>query len=209
MKSGFFKAIASRPERHSLIDDIQGLLAGSLLAGLGVMFLSGAKLLSGGTAGVAFLLHYAAGWSFGLLFFLINLPFYYFAFRRMGPAFTIKTFLAVTLTSFFSSALPKFIGFGALDPFIAALVGGLLLGTGMLALFRHRASLGGFGILALFLQDRFGWRAGLVQLCFDCTVLALSFLVASPFIIACSVAGAAVLNLTLAINHRRDRYIAV
>ena len=77
----------------------------------------------------------------------------------------------------------------------------------MLALFRHRASLGGFGILALYLQDRFGWRAGFVQLGLDGLVLTLSFFVASPFVILCSILAAVTLNLTLAINHRTDRYI--
>lgn len=208
-KSVFRKAMASTPEQHSVLEDVQGVLAGSLLASLGVLFLSSAKLLSGGTAGVAFLLHYLTQVGFGPIFFAINLPFYYFAFRRMGPAFTAKTFIAVLLTSVLSAVLPKFISFSTLDPLVAAVLGGLLIGSGMLALFRHKASLGGFGILALYLQDRFGWRAGLVQLCFDGVVLACSFFVATPDVIAVSIAGAVVLNLVLAINHRRDRYIAV
>ncbi|MBB4953150.1 uncharacterized membrane-anchored protein YitT (DUF2179 family) [Agrobacterium vitis] len=207
--SGLRKAMTSTPEQHSLLEDVQGVLAGSLLASLGVVLLSSAKLLSGGTAGVAFLLHYLSDIGFGAIFFAINLPFYYFAFRRMGLAFTAKTFIAVLLTSVFSAVLPRFIGFSVLDPLVAAVLGGLLVGSGMLALFRHKASLGGFGILALYLQDRFGWRAGLVQLCFDGTVLIGSFFVATPGIIAASIAGAVVLNLVLAINHRKDRYIAV
>ncbi|HBF29662.1 YitT family protein [Rhizobium sp.] len=201
--------MTSTPEQHSLLEDAQGLLAGSLLASLGVVLLSSAKLLSGGTAGVAFLIHYLSGIGFGPIFFAINLPFYYFAFRRMGLAFTIKTFIAVLLTSVCSAVLPKFIGFSLLNPVVAAVLGGLLIGSGMLALFRHKASLGGFGILALYLQDRFGWRAGLVQLCFDGMVLICSFFVATPAIIAASIAGVVVLNLVLAINHRKDRYIAV
>ncbi|HBF30145.1 MAG TPA: YitT family protein, partial [Rhizobium sp.] len=36
-----------------------------------------------------------------------------------------------------------------------------------------------------------------------------SFFVATPAIIAASIAGVVVLNLVLAINHRKDRYIAV
>ena len=72
-----------------------------------------------------------------------------------------------------------------------------------------RASLGGLGILAVYLQDRFGWRAGLVQLAFDMVVLAAAFAVAAPFIVLCSVIGAVVLNLFLTINHRSDRYVAV
>jgi hypothetical protein len=38
-------------------------------------------------------------------------------------------------------------------------------------------------------------------------VLFLSFFVASPFVIVCSIVAAVTLNLTLAINHRTDRYI--
>ncbi|MBY4588108.1 MULTISPECIES: YitT family protein [Rhizobium] len=206
--NAFTGLLNSSADRHSLFDDAQGIVAGSMLAVLGVSLLSGAGLLAGGTAGLAFLAHYATGFSFGLCFFAVNLPFYYLAFRRMGPAFTIKTFAAIALTSVLSEFVPGFIGIGHVNPIAGALFGGLVIGAG-LALFRHRASLGGIGILALYIQDRLGWRAGLVQLGFDCVILALSFLVASPSIIACSVLGAVVFNLTLAINHRKDRYIAV
>lgn len=201
--------LTSAPDRHSILDDAQGLAAGAIMASLGVFLLSSAGLLTGGTAGVAFLLHYATGYAFGLVFFLVNLPFYWLAFRRFGLAFSVKTFLAIAFTSFLTEAVPHAIGISRIDPLIAAIFGGLLLGMGLLALFRHRASLGGFGILALYLQDRFGWRAGLVQLVFDGIVLVLSCFLASPFIVACSVVGAIVLNLTLAINHRKDRYIAM
>ncbi|MBX5196607.1 YitT family protein [Rhizobium sp. NZLR10] len=206
--NAFAGLLNTSADRHSPFDDAQGIVAGSMLAVLGVSLLSGAGLLAGGTAGLAFLAHYATGISFGLCFFAVNLPFYYLAFRRLGLAFTIKTFAAIALTSVLSELVPEFIGIAHVNPFAGALFGGLVIGAGMLALFRHRASLG-IGILALYIQDRFGWRAGFVQLGFDGIILALSFFVASPFIIACSVLGAVVLNLTIAINHRKDRYIAM
>lgn len=208
-KSAFAALMGSSAERHSLVDDAQGVLSGSMLAVLGITLLSSAGLLTGGTPGIAFLVHYATGFSFGACFFAVNLPFYYLAFRRMGLAFTIKTFVAVALTSAMSEVLPRALGLTQVDPLIGALFGGLVIGAGLLALFRHRASLGGVGILALYLQDRFGWRAGFVQLAFDGTIVACSFFLANPFIIACSVVGAVVMNLTLAINHRKDRYIAM
>ncbi|MGE7370654.1 YitT family protein [Neorhizobium sp. NPDC001467] len=198
---------ASSSERHSLLEDIQGIVAGSMLAALGVVMLQAASLLIGGTAGLGFLTRYATGLSFGVVFFCINLPFYWIAYRRLGLLFTVKTFAAVAITSVLTEILPQLVVFARMEAVTAALFGGLLLGCGMLVLFRHRASLGGFGILALYLQDRFGWRAGFVQLGLDCVVLALSFLVADPFVIACSVVAALTLNLTLAINHRTDRYI--
>jgi uncharacterized membrane-anchored protein YitT (DUF2179 family) len=198
---------ASSADRHSIVEDIQGIVAGSMLAALGVTLLSSAHLLIGGTAGLGFLLRYSTGLSFGLVFFLVNLPFYWIAYKRLGLAFTVKTFCTVALTSALTEILPGLIPISGIDPLVAALFGGLLIGTGMLALFRHRASLGGFGILALYLQDKFGWRAGLVQLALDFVVLGASFFVATPFIIFCSIIAAVTLNLTLAINHRTDRYI--
>ena len=206
MKLGIWN---TEPARHSLFEDAQGLFTGTVLAALGVMLLSKAGLMTGGVAGMAFLLHYAFGWSFGLGFFMINLPFYWLAYRRLGLAFTIKTFAAIGLLALLSEYQPKLLDIGYVNPVWAAVVGGLLIGMGMLALFRHRASLGGVGILALYLQDRFGWRAGLVQLAIDLVILAISFLVISPFTVFCSVIGALALNFFIAVNHRTDRYIAM
>jgi uncharacterized membrane-anchored protein YitT (DUF2179 family) len=208
VKGAFTALIHSSADRHSLLEDAQGLVAGSMLAVLGVSLLQGAGLLTGGTAGMAFLLHYATGLSFGLCFFSINLPFAYLAYRRLGVAFTVKTFTAIGITALLSEIVPTHLGLLAVDPLVGGLFGGLAIGAGMLALFRHRASLGGIGILAVYLQDRFGIRAGLVQLGFDAVILACAVLLASPFIILCSVLGALVLNLTIAINHRKDRYVA-
>lgn len=195
--------------KHSLFEDAQGVFTGTVLAALGVMLLAKAGLVTGGVAGMAFLLHYAFGWSFGLAFFVINLPFYYLAYKRLGRAFVLKTFASVALLSLLTQVQPKLLEIGYVDPVWAAILGGLLIGMGMLALFRHRASLGGIGILALYLQDRFGWRAGLVQLAIDLVILAMAFFVKSPFIVACSVLGAVALNFFIAVNHRTDRYIAM
>jgi len=199
----------STPDRHSLLEDAQGIITGSMITCVGIMMLKAGGLLTGGTAGLAFLLFYTSGMSFGLAFFLVNLPFYYFAWRRVGLAFTVKTFIAVGLTSALTSIVPQFVTIGDTNPFAGGLFGGMLVGAGLLIFFRHSASLGGFGILGLYLQDRFGIKAGYVQMVLDGMVLVMSFFVASPYIIICSVAGAVVINMVLAINHRRDRYVAM
>ena len=205
----FSDYLKSTSETHSLPEDAQGVATGAMMASFGVLLLSAGGLLTGGTAGMAFLLHYATGYSFGVIFFAINLPFYYLAWKRLGLAFTLKTFVAIAATSAISEVLPRLVSIAHIDPLIAGLFGGLMVGTAMLALFRHRASLGGFGVLALYLQERFGWKAGFVQLGFDFIVLAFSFFVATPYIIFCSIIGAIVVNMVLAINHRRDRYVAM
>ncbi|AGS20410.1 YitT family protein [Rhizobium etli] len=195
--------------RHSPIEDVQGIFSGSLVAALGLYVLASAGLLTGSTAGVAFLLHYAFDVNFGFAFFLLNLPFFYLSWKRLGMAFTMKTFIAIGLTSVMSDLQSRLFSISSIHPAWAALLGGLLLGFGALALYRHRASLGGVGILGVYLQERFGIRAGLVQLAIDMCVLAAAFVVTTPPVVFYSVLGAIVLNLFVAINHRADRYIAL
>jgi len=153
---GFWNTTATR---HTPVEDVQGIFSGSLISALGLYVLASAGLLTGSTAGVAFLLHYAFGVNFGLAFFLLNLPFFYLSWKRLGTAFTIKTFIAIGLTSLLASLQPKVMEIAAIHPAWAALLGGLLLGYGLLALYRHRASLGGVGILGIYMQERFGIRA--------------------------------------------------
>jgi uncharacterized membrane-anchored protein YitT (DUF2179 family) len=201
---------APQPDlRHRAHEDVQALLTGTLFVALGVVMFGRTGLLTGGTAGIAFLIHYATGWNFGLVFFCINLPFYGLAYKRMGLQFTLKTFASVALLALISNVLPQLIALGVINPVFAAVMGGLLMGTGMLILFRHRASLGGFNVLVLYLQERFGWRAGLIQMGLDCTIVILAFALTDWWHIALSVLGAVVMNQTLAINHRTGRYVAI
>lgn len=194
---------------HSRTEDAMALFVGVLLISVGVVFFTSAGLLTGGTAGLAFLLHYATGWGFGKIFFVLNLPFYWLAWRKMGRAFTFKTFLAVLLLSVLTEMQSQFLQISQLQPLYAAIVGGLITGTGFLVLFRHRASLGGVGILALYLQDRYGWRAGKVQMGVDCAIVLLALFTVEPLQVAWSIVGAVALNLVLAMNHRPGRYMAI
>ena len=198
-----------RALRHRPHEDLQALVVGTLFVALGVVLFKEAGLLTGGTAGVAFLVHYATGWNFSLVFAVLNLPFYALAWWRMGGAFTGKTILAVTLMAGFAEGVPHWLTITQLSVPFAAVMGGLLVGTGMLILFRHRASLGGFNILALYLQDTRGWRAGHLQLALDLSIVAIAFSGVPWTQIAWSVVGAIAMNLTLAINHRPGRYLAV
>ncbi|MEY4736060.1 MAG: hypothetical protein RL302_379 [Pseudomonadota bacterium] len=195
--------------QHGWLEDLQALVTGTLFVSLGVVMFGQAGLLTGGTAGVAFLIHYATGWNFGLVFFVVNLPFYGLAWQRMGKRFTVKTFTAVALMAGFSNLVPQLLHFDRLNPIFTSILGGLLMGTGMLILFRHRASLGGFNVLVLYLQERFGWRAGRIQMALDCAIVLSALALTDWQHIALSVLGAVAVNQTLATNHRAGRYIAM
>ena len=194
--------------RHNLIEDAQGILYGTGMAAFGIVILTHLGMITGQTAGLAILISYATGWGFGPVFFAVNLPFYWLGYRRMGLRFTVKTFLAVGLLSGMVAVLPDYISFAGLNPWVGAVLFGFVSGSALLALFRHGASLGGVGIVALYLQDRTGFRAGWTQLIFDACLFSVALLIRDPITVAWSALGALVVNLVIALNHRRDRYIA-
>ena len=196
------------PRRHGPLADAQGLLFGTAMTATAVTILTHLGLVTGQTAGLAVLLSYVTGYGFGPVFFVVNLPFYWLGLRRMGLAFTLKTFAAVGLMSLFSMLIPGWFSIAYLAPVPGAVLFGMMTGAGLLALFRHGASLGGVGILALYLQDSTGFRAGYTQLAFDAVLFAVAFFVIDTPALALSVLGAVVVNLTIAINHRRDWYVA-
>lgn len=202
-------AAANAAPAHRWYEDALALAAGTLFVALGLALFTSAGLLTGGTAGLALLAHYAGGWPFGLVFFTVNLPFWWLAWRRRGARFTLKSFAAVGLLSLMTSALPGWAAIGPVHPAFAALGGGLVIGTGFLVLFRHGASLGGLNVLVLVLQDRFGWRAGWVQMAIDGAIVAAALAAAiAPARVGWSIAGAVAMNLVLAWNHRPGRYAA-
>ncbi|MBL4927525.1 YitT family protein [Fuscibacter oryzae] len=194
--------------RHTRFEDAQGLIFGTLMCALGLQFLRHAGFITGQTAGLALLISYATGWAFGPVFFVINLPFYWLGYKRIGLAFTVKSLISVTLLSVFAGVMPQYLAFSNLHPLLAGVLFGFVTGAGLLALFRHGASLGGIGIVALMVQDRTGFRAGWLQMGFDAVLFALAFLWVPTDRILWSLPGMVILNAVLAINHRRDRYAA-
>lgn len=193
--------------KHSLSEDAQGIAYGSFMAAIGVIILTHLGFVTGQTAGLAILIAYATGWSFGPVFFVVNLPFYWIGWRRFGPVFVAKSFAAVALLSVMASVLPQWIGFSTLNPALGAILFGAVTGSGLLALFRHGASLGGIGIVGLYIQDATGFRAGWVQLIFDACLFSIALMMMDWVLVGWSFLGAVIVNLVIAINHRRDRYI--
>ena len=196
------------PVRHSLAEDVQGLGLGVFLCTLALQFLTHAGLITGQTAGIAVITSYLTGWGFGPVFFVINLPFYVLAWLRLGPGFTLRSLVSVTALSVGVELMPAGFAIGQVATPLAAVIFGALTGVGLLVMFRHNGSLGGLGVVALIVQDRFGFRAGYVQLCADALIFGVALFLFPTMTVIWSLLGAVVINLIIAINHRRDRYIA-
>lgn len=193
-------------EKHSRKEDWIAILTATFLVAQGIFFLQSANLLTGGTTGLALLVSQFVPVSFGVLYFLANSPFYLLAWRRFGARFAFNSAVSGALVSIFADHLYLVIKLDTVNTIYCAVAGGVLMGLGMLILFRHRSSLGGFNVLCLFIQDKFGISVGKSQLAIDLSILFASFFFVSPQVIGLSVLGAIMLNLVLAMNHKPTRY---
>ncbi|WP_084419443.1 YitT family protein [Henriciella litoralis] len=193
-------------EHHKWYEDVQALLLGTLLLSFGVTIYSEAMLITGGVAGTSLLVEFATPLSFGLVFFVLNLPFYVLSIMRMGWGFTLRTFVAVAMISAETRLLPYLVDFSLLNEIFAAVAGAAMMGVGLVMLLRHRAGIGGITILSQFLQDKGIIRAGIFQLGVDLCILVAALFILPLKLVILSIVGAFVLNLTVAINHKPGRY---
>ena len=126
----------------------------------------------------------------------------------MGARFTVKTLTAVVALGVGVEVVHRALRLNSVEPGYAAVAGGVLIGTGLLVLFRHGASLGGINVLALYFQRRFGWAPGKAQMASDAATFCASLAVLEPRYLLWSLLGAVAVNAILAWNHRPGRYRA-
>ncbi|MEL6597456.1 MAG: YitT family protein [Pseudomonadota bacterium] len=193
--------------KHTALEDAQGLSTGVFFCALGLTILTYLGLITGQMAGIAVILSYVTGYSFGVIFLLINLPFYWLAWTRMGRIFTLKSLGSVAVLAVLVELIPTGFVIERLDPALGALIFGLVTGTGLLVIFRHGGSMGGLGVVALLIQDRTNFPAGWVQLGVDLVIFGVAFILFPASIVLYSLLGAVVINVLIAINHRKDRYL--
>ena len=193
---------------HTPLEDLLGYVASVVITSLGLYLIKSVGAVTGGTAGLSLLVSYWTGMPFELLFVLVNLPFFALSLSKKGLGFTVRSLLCVVATSALTRVHHNLLDIKDLDTVYGVLAGNLLVGLGLLIIFRHGASLGGFNVLALILQERLNLRAGYVQMGLDVSVILLALLAVSPLTVVLSAAGAVVLNIFLAFNHRPGRYLA-
>ena len=192
---------------HSLLEDAYAIFIGCTLLIIGLVFLKAAGLVTGGIAGVALLLSYLIPLPAGVLFTLVNIPFFLFAHKVMGARFAVKTVL-VNIGIGAASAITRVsVHVDAVHPAFAALVGGTVIGMGILSLARHQAGVGGTGVITIWLYRKRGWNMGMTQVALDVFILAMAIPVVSGVQLAWSAISAAAISLILFAWHRPGLYM--
>lgn len=191
---------------HTLKDDIYGLALGVMFIAVGLNLLKFSGMVTGGIAGIALLISYYVPLPIGLLFTLVNIPFLVFCYFSMGRAFTLKTLIVSITLGLATQAVPMLITISYLHPLFAALVGGTFIGMGILSLARHNASVGGTGVVTLWMYRRFGINAGKSQMAFDALVFILSLIKMPLMLLLWSALSALAMNAMLMNWHKPGRY---
>lgn len=184
------------------------ILEGCLLVAFGIHILNSSEFLISGTAGVGMILLKLTSFSFGQLFFMLNIPFYILAWRGVGRDFALRTFFSVSLLSAISELFRHYVVL-EINFLLSAILGGMLVGFGLIILFRHNSSLGGLNILAVYLERRFNIHAGKTTLFADLCVLITALLVFELEQIGYSLVAFLILSSVVGRYHRPPEWAKV
>ncbi|MDB5002587.1 MAG: hypothetical protein JWQ34_812 [Mucilaginibacter sp.] len=137
-------------------DELKNLILvilGILSAGMGLKgFLLSSHFIDGGVTGISMLLADITGVPIAILIFILNIPFIFVGYRRLGSHFAIKSALAIAGLSLCLA----FINFPDITPdkLLTAVFGGFFIGVGIGLAIRGGAVLDGTEIAALLVSKK-------------------------------------------------------
>jgi uncharacterized membrane-anchored protein YitT (DUF2179 family) len=147
------------------------ILLGAALVSVGLeIFLVPNHIIDGGIVGISIIFSHLTGWSLGLFLFLLNLPFLLIGYKQIGKTFAISTLFGVTIMSvgtFFLHPVPGLTD----DPLLAAVFGGIILGTGVGMVIRYGGSLDGTEIVAILFNKKLPFSVGETVMFFNIFIL--------------------------------------
>ncbi len=144
---------------------------GLILTSFGIKILSLSLLTFGGTAGIATILTYTSDISWGMWFFIINLPFFVISIYQLGKWFTISSVLSITAISFIRDLLDLWIPPTDMNIWVSSILAGLLIGIGVTFVLNNGSSLGGIHILGIYLEQKLGLNRGVVIFLCDSLII--------------------------------------
>lgn len=160
--------------------DILVIIIGSFISSLWVnLFLSNAKLLSGGVTGIALILQYLWEVPSGITVFLLNIPLFFVSYKYLNKRFTIYT--AIGMLSF-STALMITKPLSTLvqvdDMLLYCIYGGVLSGIGSGLIFYRNGSTGGTDIITMVIRKKYSnFDIGQVGFAFNLIIVTVSIFI--------------------------------
>jgi uncharacterized membrane-anchored protein YitT (DUF2179 family) len=166
MEPALLQTSTSTPQQHTklsvmkLIRRIIFIFLGASLMSVGLeMFLVPNRIIDGGIVGISIITSHLLGLPLGLFLTVLNLPFLVIGYKQIGKTFALSTLLGVLVMSVGTSLLHSVPPI-TIDPLLAAVFGGIILGVGVGMVIRFGGSLDGTEIVAILMQRRLPFSVG-------------------------------------------------
>ncbi len=138
------------------------------------------EVIDGGIVGISIMASYLTKYPLGLFLIVLNLPFVLSAFQKFGKMFVFLMFYGVIALSLFSEMFLKTGHIFTQDTLLAAIFGGIILGTGVGLVLKNNASLDGTEILAINLAKKIPFSVGEIIMFFNIFIFILAGFVYEP-----------------------------
>ena len=143
------------------------LIIGATFAAIAIeLFLVPNAIIDGGIIGVSLLLNNLTGINFGILVFVINIPFLFFGYKYIGKSFFISSLFSIILLAVIEPSLKNITAVTA-EPLLATVFGGLLLGAGVGIVIRNGGALDGTEIMSIVLSKKIPFSVGEIVMFFN------------------------------------------
>ncbi len=147
------------------------IFLGAMIAAIGLeVFLIPNNVIDGGVVGLSIMANYITDMGLGTFLVVLNLPFMYLGYKQIGKNFTIATFIAICLLSFWSKVFEPIPPL-TIDPFLAAIFGGIIDGIGVGLIIRAGGSLDGTEIVAIIMDRKSVFSVGEVVMFINLFIL--------------------------------------
>ncbi len=134
------------------------------------IFLVPNAIIDGGITGISIITSHLTGLPLGIFLFFFNLPFLFLGYKQIGKTFALSTLFGVAIMSigtyFLHPVKPL-----TIDPLLAAVFGGVILGIGVGLVIRVGGSLDGTEIVAILLTKRLPFSVG--EIVMGCNIFIL------------------------------------
>lgn len=145
----------------SILSKMFFLTVGPFVAAFALeIFLVPNNIIDGGIVGISIILSYLTKINLGLLIFIINIPFFFLAFNKIGKKFVLQTFYAIGMLSLALNFFTTHEHPVTHDLLLSTVFGGIILGAGVGLVLKNEGSLDGTEIMSLVLSKKFGFSVG-------------------------------------------------
>jgi len=153
------------------------IIIGAAIVATGLeIFLIPNHIIDGGVVGISIIANYLTKVPLGFFLIALNLPFLFVGYKHIGKTFVISTFIGVIALGLFVTLLhpvPRLTD----DLLLAAIFGGVLVGTGVGIIIKNGGSLDGTETIAILVHSTKGFSIGEVVMFFNIFILGSAGLV--------------------------------